>query len=102
MSARVVLVVDIKEGEEQEFEQEFQEVAQRLRGAPGMLGQVLCRDIDHPSRYTITSYWASLEEFRAFETSPEQDEATAPVRKHRTSARMHVYDVVYVDEGPEQ
>lgn len=65
-----------------------------------MLGQALCRDVDTPSRYLIVSDWASREAFRKFEISPEQDDATAPVRKHRAAVEMHVYDVVNGTEGP--
>ena len=96
---RVMLTVEIKSGEEQEFEREFQDVARRLQGSPGLLGQVLCHDPGSPSRYLIMSDWASRDEFRRFEVSPEQDEATAPVRKYRTSVQMHMYDVVYSDSG---
>jgi heme-degrading monooxygenase HmoA len=42
----------------------------------------------------IVSDWSDREAFRRFEVSPEQDETTTPVRRHRTSAEMHVYDIV--------
>lgn len=100
MAVRVILTVDIKRGEEAEFEREFQDVARRVRGAAGMLGQTLCRDTNAASRYIVVSDWSNREQFRQFETSPEQDEATAPVRKHRSSVQMHVYDVVFDGEGP--
>lgn len=99
MALRVVLTVEIKPGEEQEFEREFEEVARKVEGSPGMLGQVLCRDVNAPSRYLIMSDWSSREEFRQFEVSPEQDDATAPVRRHRTSVQMHLYDVVLGGES---
>lgn len=99
MTVRVVLTVGIKAGEEQEFEREFRDVAKSVAGAPGLLGQVLCRDAGDPTRYLIISDWSGREEFRRFEVSPEQDEATAPVRKHRTSVEMRVYDVVHREES---
>jgi len=85
MAGRVVLAVDIKPGEEQSFEQEFEDVARRVRETPGMRRQVLCRDRAAPSRYLIMSDWSSVEDFHLFEVSPEQDEATAPVRAHRST-----------------
>jgi heme-degrading monooxygenase HmoA len=99
MPIRVVLTVDIKPGEEGEFEREFGGVASSLKDARGLLGQVLCRDADNVSRYHIMSDWSSREEFREFEVSPEQDEATAPVRKHRSSVRMAIYEVVFRQDG---
>jgi heme-degrading monooxygenase HmoA len=97
MALHVVLSVDIKSGEEEIFEREFEDVARKLKDSPGLLGQMLCRALDSPSRYLIISNWASREEFRRFEVSPEQDEATAPVRRHRSSVQMHLYEVVYGD-----
>ncbi len=99
MAVRVVLTVDIKPGEEGEFEREFRDVAEQVRGSPGLLGQVLCRDPNAPSRYLIMSDWLNREEFRKFEVSPEQDDATAPVRPHRTSVQMQVYDVILTERG---
>jgi heme-degrading monooxygenase HmoA len=95
---RVVLTVDIRAGEEEAFEREFQDVARKLAGAPGMVSQMLCRSKAEGARYAISSDWTTREAFHTFETSPEQDEATGPVRRHRTSVQMEVFDIV-LDAG---
>lgn len=102
MTVRVVLTVDIRPGEEQAFESEFEEVAGRVAAMPDVMRQVLCRDPGNPSRYLIMSDWPSWEAFRRFEVSPEQDEATAPVRAHRSAVQMAVYDVVLWSENAVQ
>lgn len=102
MAVRVVLSVQIKAGEEEDFQREFGQVARQVRGAPGMLGQTLCRDRNDPSHFLIVSDWSDPESFRRFEVSPEQDDATAPVRRHRTSAQMHVYDVVHEEHAGDE
>jgi heme-degrading monooxygenase HmoA len=96
----VALSVEIKAGEEDDFEREFREVARAVSGADGLMGQTLCRDAARPEHYLIVSDWSDRETFRRFEVSPEQDEATAPVRRHRKSVQMNVYDVVLGEPAP--
>ena len=92
----------VRAGRGEEFERAWLEIAQQVRNAPGNVRQALTRDPDHPDSFVVTSDWESPEAFRAFETSPEQDDLTAPLRELRESARMTVYELVsHIERGEE-
>src|SRR5215218_4799013 len=84
----------VKEGREGEFERAWHSIAERARHVPGNLRQTLMKDPEEASTYVITTEWESTEAYRSFETSPEQDELTRPLRELRESARQAVYDIV--------
>jgi heme-degrading monooxygenase HmoA len=104
---RVLLTVDIRTGEEQQFEQEFAQIAEIVRGEPGNVRQALCHDPEAPSRYVIMSDWESRDAFHAFERGERQDLVTAPVRRHRVAVSMTVLDLLlsldaFPEEGPKE
>jgi heme-degrading monooxygenase HmoA len=90
----------VKAGRGDEFERTWREIAEEVRHAPGNLRQALTRDPDDPDSFVVTSDWESRETFHAFETSPDQDDLTAPIRDLRDSARMTVHELVtHIDRG---
>ncbi|WP_433429232.1 antibiotic biosynthesis monooxygenase family protein [Nonomuraea sp. CA-141351] len=91
---RAHLRMRVKPGKERAFEKAWWKVALATSYNPGNLGQALLRDTE-PSSFVITSDWISVEAFRAFERSPEQDALTAPLRDLRESAEMCVYEIVH-------
>lgn len=94
---RATLHMTVREGCEREFEEAWREVA--AVAARDALRQSLLRD-EEPRTYVITSDWASLDAFRVFERSPEQDRLTARLRELRESARMQVNEIVCHVETP--
>jgi heme-degrading monooxygenase HmoA len=76
------------------FEKEWRRVAAVAARQPGCLGQSLCRYHDNGLYYVISSDWAGLAAFRAFERSPEQDALTSGLRRLRQSAHMQVMALV--------
>ena len=90
----------VKAGRGDELEQVWQEIAEEVRKAPGNMRQALTRDPDDPDSFVVTSDWDSRETFHQFETSPEQDDLTAPLRDLRESARMTVHELVtHIERG---
>jgi heme-degrading monooxygenase HmoA len=90
----------VKAGRGEEFEQVWRQIADEVRKAPGNMRQALTRDPDDPDSFVVTSDWDSRETFRQFETSPEQDDLTAPLRDLRESARMTVHELVtHIERG---
>ena len=90
----------VKAGRGEEFEQAWRQIADEVRKAPGNMRQALTRDADDPDSFVVTSDWDSRETFHQFETSPEQDELTAPLRDLRESARMTVHELVtHIERG---
>jgi heme-degrading monooxygenase HmoA len=97
---RASLYMKVKPGRGAEFERTWREIAEEVRKAPGNVRQALTRDPDDPDSFVVTSDWESREAFRAFETSPEQDELTAPLRDLRESARMTLHELVtHIERG---
>jgi quinol monooxygenase YgiN len=96
---RATLVMQIKAGKEEEFQQAWQSIAAEVRRAPGNVRQALLRDPEKPNSFVLTSDWESREAFSRFERSPEQDALTAPLRGLRESAHMTVHELIYHLEG---
>jgi quinol monooxygenase YgiN len=96
---RATLQMKVKEGRGDDFEREWRAIAEEVRKAPGNLRQALSRDPDDPDSFVVTSDWSDRGTFGKFETSPEQDELTAPLRELRASAHMTVHELVTHIEG---
>jgi heme-degrading monooxygenase HmoA len=65
-----------------EFEQAYLQVAARMKGTPGLLGDQLLADADAPGRYILFGEWESEEAFRAWEDAPEHHDVTVPMRPY--------------------
>jgi heme-degrading monooxygenase HmoA len=90
----------VKAGRGEDFEQAWRKIAEEVKHAPGNVRQALTRDPDDADSFVVTSDWESREAFSKFETSPEQDDLTAPLRDLRESARMTVHELVtHVERG---
>ena len=91
---RATLTMTVRPGDSPAFERAWSAVAGWARSQQGCLRQALCRLAAAEPTYVITSDWADLMAFRAFEGSSEQDVATAELRRLRQSARMEVLALV--------
>jgi heme-degrading monooxygenase HmoA len=97
---RASLYMKVKAGRGADFERAWRQIADEVRKAPGNVRQALTRDPDDPDSFVVTSDWDSREAFHQFETSPEQDDLTAPLRDLRDSARMTVHELVtHIERG---
>jgi heme-degrading monooxygenase HmoA len=67
---------------EEDFEQAYLEVAAKMKGTPGLLGDELLRDADAPGFYVLSGEWESVEAFRAWEDGPSHRDATVPMRPY--------------------
>jgi heme-degrading monooxygenase HmoA len=96
---RATLYMKVKDGRGADFEREWRAIAERVRTVPGNMRQALTRDPEDPDSFVVTSDWNTRAAFSQFETSPEQDDLTAPLRDLRASARMTVHELVVQIEG---
>jgi heme-degrading monooxygenase HmoA len=91
---RVILMMRVKDGEGEAFENAWYEIADEAAHVVGNRRQTLLRDRDDPATYVITTEWDDRAAFHEFEVSPEQHELIAPLRELREAARQIVYEVV--------
>lgn len=96
---RATLNMKVKHGCGPDFETAWRAIADEVRTMPGNVRQELVRDVSDPDSFVVTSDWSSREAFHAFETSPEQDDLTGPLRELRLEARMSVSDVLFQIDG---
>jgi heme-degrading monooxygenase HmoA len=92
---RATLRMTVAPGDGPAFEAAWRRVAAVVAANPANLGQALLRDDADPHTYLVSSDWASLDDFAAFELSPAQDRLTEPLRRLRVRAEMHVRQVVH-------
>ena len=82
MTARVMVVADIVEGKESEFEAAYVEVTTAVKGTPGHVHDELLRQPGQPGRYILLSEWESKEAFLAWEDAPIHRATTTPMRQY--------------------
>lgn len=91
---KVQLTMTVREVNRCLFLATWLNVARQTQKWPGFLHQDLSEVTGEPGTFVITSEWASIEAFRAFETDPKQDVLTRPLRRLRVSASMQVLNMV--------
>ena len=70
-----VAVLDVRAGQEADFESAFGQAQAIISGMPGYLSHQLQRSIENPSRYLLLVNWESLEDHtRGFRGSDEYQE----------------------------
>lgn len=80
MTARVMVVADVAEGKEAEFEAAYAQVTAAVKGTPGHVHDELLSQQGRPGRYILLSEWESVDAFIAWEDAPIHREITVPMR----------------------
>jgi heme-degrading monooxygenase HmoA len=94
MSIRVIMTATIKAEEAGAFEEAYLEVTGKVRGTPGHLRDVLLRDSEDPTRYSLIAEWESEGQFRAWADDPEHMRQSAAMYPYWAgSFRRSVYEV---------
>ncbi|MDI9831111.1 antibiotic biosynthesis monooxygenase family protein [Streptomyces sp. KAU_LT] len=65
---RVVRLLRVRDGMEADFVTSYDEVRRGSTAVPGNLGEQLCRSLDDPAQWLLTSEWESFEAVRAWRT----------------------------------
>lgn len=96
MPARAFVIVDIDPELGARFESAFADVAEQVRETPGLLANILLRNVHTPGSYIVVSEWDSKESFLAWEEEPSHREVTKPLQAFWSGAgtRRHLYEVV--------
>ncbi|WP_030419334.1 SchA/CurD-like domain-containing protein [Streptomyces sp. SCSIO 75703] len=90
---RVVLLVDVNDGAQQEFLETYEQLRSHVESVPGHLSEQLCQSIENPSQWLITSEWESAPPFLDWVSSEEHVKMVKPLHRcvrDTRSLRFHV------------
>ncbi|WP_030204347.1 SchA/CurD-like domain-containing protein [Streptomyces sp. NRRL S-87] len=76
---RVVLLMDLHDGIQQQFLTAYEHVCEQMAAVPGHISDQLCQSIENPAQWLITSEWESAEPFLAWVNSDEHVDMVRPL-----------------------
>ncbi|MGG2464815.1 SchA/CurD-like domain-containing protein [Streptomyces sp. RGM 3693] len=76
---RVVLLLDLQEGAQQQFLDAYEQLRNQVASVPGHITDQLCQSIENPSQWLITSEWESAPPFLAWVNSEEHVKMVQPL-----------------------
>ncbi|MFE5817032.1 SchA/CurD-like domain-containing protein [Streptomyces sp. NPDC056479] len=91
---RVLLLVDLHEGAQQQFLDAYEQMRDRVASVPGHLGDQLCQSVENPSQWVITSEWATAPPYLAWVNSDEHLETVRPLQNCVRELRSMRYGIV--------
>lgn len=77
---RVVLLLDLHDGTQQQFLEAYEHMSSEVASIPGHIQDQLCQSIENPSQWLITSEWESALPFLAWVNSEEHVELVRPMQ----------------------
>ncbi|MEU3661308.1 SchA/CurD-like domain-containing protein [Streptomyces sp. NPDC032940] len=90
---RVVLLVDVNDGAQQQFLETYEQLRSHVESVPGHVSEQLCQSIENPSQWLITSEWESAPPFLDWVSSEEHVRMVKPLHscvRDTRSLRFHV------------
>ncbi|MFD4502459.1 SchA/CurD-like domain-containing protein [Streptomyces sp. NPDC058457] len=97
---RVVLLVDVYDGAQQQFLEAYEQLCSQVAQVPGHVSDQLCQSIENPSQWLITSEWESAPPFLAWVNSEEHVEMVKPLHNCVRDTRSLRFHVVRETGGP--
>lgn len=96
---RVVLMLDIHDGTQQEFLDAYEQMRDRVAAMPGHISDQLCQNLENPTQWLLTSEWESAPPFLAWVNSEEHLELVAPLQNCVRDTRSMRYTVLRETTG---
>jgi heme oxygenase (mycobilin-producing) len=97
-----VFELRLKPGREDDFLAAYEAIRHEVAdGVEGHIVDQVCRSLDDPLAWLITSEWQSIDAFTAWEQTEEHRELVKPMRDCWDEARSYKY-VVQVETGNPQ
>ncbi|MEU6406347.1 SchA/CurD-like domain-containing protein [Streptomyces sp. NPDC046985] len=90
---RVILLVDVCDGAQQQFLEAYEQMGKQVAAVPGHVSDQLCQSIENPSQWLITSEWESAPPFLAWVNSEEHVQMVQPMHsciRDTRSLRFHI------------
>ncbi|MFD7461198.1 MULTISPECIES: SchA/CurD-like domain-containing protein [unclassified Streptomyces] len=97
---RVVLLVDVYDGAQQEFLEAYEHLCHQVASVPGHVSDQLCQSIENPSQWLITSEWESAPPFLTWVNSEEHVDMVAPLHNCVRDTRSLRFHIVRETGGP--
>ncbi|MFJ3493596.1 SchA/CurD-like domain-containing protein [Streptomyces sp. NPDC086091] len=97
---RVVLLVDVYDGAQQQFLEAYEQLCNQVASVPGHVSDQLCQSIENPSQWLITSEWESAPPFLTWVNSEEHVEMVKPLHNCVSDTRSLRFHVVRETGGP--
>ncbi|MET9677657.1 SchA/CurD-like domain-containing protein [Streptomyces sp. NPDC006482] len=98
---RVILLLDLYEGAQQQFLDAYELMRKQVASVPGHISDQLCQSIENPSQWLITSEWESAPPFLAWVNSEEHVETVKPMHSCVRDTRSMRYSILR-ETGPGQ
>lgn len=98
---RVILLLDLYEGAQQQFLEAYELMRKQVASVPGHISDQLCQSIENPSQWLITSEWESAPPFLAWVNSEEHVETVKPMHSCVRDTRSMRYSILR-ETGPRQ
>ncbi|WP_149828771.1 antibiotic biosynthesis monooxygenase family protein [Streptomyces tailanensis] len=76
---RVIRLLRVREGTESDFVAAYHRVLERAARFPGHRGEQLCRSLDDPGQWLLTSEWESPEAIKGWRTDPDHEDLVKPM-----------------------
>ncbi|MFJ5777012.1 SchA/CurD-like domain-containing protein [Streptomyces sp. NPDC093094] len=97
---RVVLLVDVHDGAQQQFLEAYEQLCNQVASVPGHVSDQLCQSIENPSQWLITSEWESAPPFLTWVNSEEHVRMVQPLHSCVRDTRSLRFHVVRETGGP--
>ncbi|KOV27176.1 SchA/CurD-like domain-containing protein [Streptomyces sp. XY152] len=91
---RVILLLDLYEGAQEQFLDAYEHMRNKVASVPGHISDQLCQSIENPSQWLITSEWESALPFLAWVNSEEHIEIVRPMHSCVRDTRSMRYSVL--------
>ncbi|MFD4261327.1 SchA/CurD-like domain-containing protein [Streptomyces sp. NPDC058534] len=96
---RVVLMLDIHDGMQQEFLDAYDGIRDRVAAVPGHITDQLCQSVDNPTQWLLTSEWETAEPFLSWVSSDEHLDMVEPLQLCVRDTHSLRYSVLRETEG---
>ncbi|MDQ1042589.1 SchA/CurD-like domain-containing protein [Streptomyces sp. V4I2] len=97
---RVVLLVDVYDGAQQQFLEAYEQLCNQVASVPGHVSDQLCQSIENPSQWLITSEWESAPPFLTWVNSEEHVRMVEPLHSCVRDTRSLRFHIVRETGGP--
>jgi heme-degrading monooxygenase HmoA len=91
---RVVLLVDLHEGAQEQFLDAYEHMRRHVASVPGHISDQLCQSMENSSQWLITSEWESAPPFLAWVNSEEHLETVRPMQNCVRDLRSMRYSIL--------